>query len=78
MFTAEQISLVDRVVYAICFNHTAASISQLSHDRVWKAAAIGEEIPLAAGAFAGNVGEIDEHDMAWAAAEIDRIESMSI
>ncbi len=76
IFSAEQISLVDSVLDHICSNHTAASISQRSHDLVWEVAAIGEEIPMAAAAFAGNVGEIDEHDMVWARAEVERIESV--
>ena len=75
MFSAEQISMVDSVLEAICSGHTATSISQLSHDLVWEVAEIGEEIPMAAAAFAGNIGEIDEEDMAWARKEVDRIEA---
>jgi len=74
VFSAEQISLVDSILDAICSNHTATSISELSHDLVWEVAAIGEEIPMAAAAFGGNVGEIDENDMSWAHNEVDRIE----
>jgi hypothetical protein len=74
-FSAEQISLVDRIMRAICYSHTASSISHLSHDLVWESAEIGEVIPMEAAAFAGNVGEIDEEDMAWAIKEVDRIES---
>lgn len=77
-FSGEQISLVDSVLQAICFNHTAASISELSHDLVWGLAEIGEEIPMAAAAFGGNFGEIDEDDMGWARQEIDRIEGASL
>ncbi len=77
MFSAEQISLVDTVVDAICSNHTATSISNLSHDVIWEAAEIGEELPMAAAAFGGNFGEIDEHDIAWAHSEIDRIEKIA-
>jgi len=73
-FSATQISLVDGVITAICANHTAASISNLSHDYIWESAQIGEEIPMAAAAFGGNFGEINEDDIAWARNEIDRIE----
>jgi hypothetical protein len=73
-FSADQISLVDRVIQAICFNHAATSISWLSHDLVWESARIGEEIPMRAAAFAGAIGEIDETDMEWATGEIARIE----
>jgi len=76
MFSAAQISLVDSIIDAICSNHTAASISNLSHDLIWEAAEIGEEIPMAPAAFGGNFGEIDEDDIVWARAEIDRIEEI--
>ena len=74
MFTASQISLVDSVLEEICSNHTASSISNLSHDFIWESAQIGEEIPMSAAAFGGNFGEIDEDDIAWAKIEIDRID----
>jgi hypothetical protein len=76
MFSPEQISIVDGVLQEICRNHTATSISQLSHDIVWQSAEIGEEIPMSAAAFAGGIGEIDEVDMSWAQQEIDRIEGV--
>ena len=53
MFSAEEISMVDTIIEAICSGHTATSISQLSHDLVWESAEIGEEIPMAAAAFGG-------------------------
>lgn len=74
MFSSVEISIVDKVVDIICENHTAASISYLSHDFIWEIAEIGEEIPLSAAAFGSNIGELDEDDMAWAHSEIDRIE----
>ena len=74
VFSAEQISLVDSVLETICSGFTASSISELSHDIVWEAAAIGEEIPMHVAAFAGNIGEINEDDIEWANNEIDRIE----
>jgi hypothetical protein len=71
-FTPDEISLVDGVIEAICTSHTATSISALSHDLVWQAAEIGEEIPLAT-VFAGRVGELTETDMVWAQAEARRL-----
>jgi hypothetical protein len=75
MFGPEQISLVDKVVETVCSNTTARPASRASHDGVWESAEIGEEIPMAAAAFAGNFGELDEDDLAWAKKEIDRIEA---
>lgn len=72
-FSGDEISLVDDVLDAICHNHTAASISQLTHDHVWEAAEIGEELPLYT-VFALRRGELDESDMAWARAEMIRLE----
>ncbi len=73
MFSATQIGLVDGVIAAVC-NRTAASISNLTHDYIWESARIGEEIPIAAAAFGGRFGDINEADMSWARNEIDRIE----
>jgi hypothetical protein len=72
-FRAEEISLVDEVIDIICNSHTARSISDLTHDNVWKMAEIGEEIPLHAMLAAQRV-EIDESDIEWAMKEIGRIE----
>jgi hypothetical protein len=72
-FSAAEISLVDHVIQAVCQNHTAASISQLTHDHVWEAAEIGEELPLSS-VFASQRGEIDEDDLAWGRAEMIRLE----
>jgi hypothetical protein len=74
VFTAEEVSIVNEVIETVCTKHTAASVSHASHDSVWHAAEIGEEIPLFA-IFSGNVGELDEGDMAWAQAEIKKIEA---
>jgi len=78
MFTSDQISMVDGVIQAICLSHTATSISEISHDLVWEAAEIGEEIPMSAAAFGGSIGELDEDDIAWAQQEIDKIEKESV
>lgn len=45
--------------------HTANSISEMTHDNVWRAALEGEEIPLQA-TFASVPGEITEEVVAWA------------
>lgn len=64
-FSAEEISLVDEVFNYICHNHTARSISDMSHNVIWKIANIGEAIPYET-VFAVHQGEIDEVDIAWA------------
>jgi Protein of unknown function (DUF4065) len=72
-FTAEEISIVDQIIDIVCNDHTAASISALTHNHVWEAAEIGEEIPLYT-VFASRPGEIDENDLIWAKNEIFRVE----
>ncbi len=65
LFTANEISIVDDVANDIALNFTAVGISDLSHDRIWEMANIGEEIPYEA-IFAVRLGEIDEKDIQWA------------
>jgi hypothetical protein len=72
-FSADEISLVDHIIDVVCNNHTAASISQLTHDHVWEAAEIGEELPLYT-VFASRRGEIDESDIEWAKETMIRLE----
>lgn len=64
-FNANEISIVDEVFDVICHKHTAQSISEASHDVIWKLAEIGEEIPFYA-AFASKLGEVTADDVKWA------------
>lgn len=64
-FTAEEIEIVDAVLSAICDHHTAASISDLSHDLIWEAAELGEDIPVFA-VLAAQVGALTKNDKKWA------------
>lgn len=68
-FNGQEISLADEITDDICNNHTASSISDLSHTIVWEAAEIGEIIPLCA-IFSCNMGEINLSDMQWAKRQI--------
>lgn len=53
------------VTHAICNGHTAASISELTHDQIWEAAAEGEQIPLVA-TLGALPAEVDDEIMVWA------------
>ena len=68
----DEISLADYIIETVCDDHTATSISELSHDSVWRLAEIGEEIPLYA-VLAGKAGEVTEETMAWARSEAKRL-----
>ncbi|MBD1871830.1 SocA family protein [Cyanobacteria bacterium FACHB-471] len=65
LFSATELKFVDFLVHDVCKNHTASSISDLSHDMSWNAAHIGEEIPLAA-TLAVEEGVLTESDLKWA------------
>lgn len=46
VFSASEISMVDRMIEMICFGHTAASISDFSHTRIWQVTPDRATIPL--------------------------------
>jgi hypothetical protein len=64
-FSEKDVRFIDAVIDTICKSHTATSISEFSHDQIWAAAQMGEEIPLYA-VLAATPGEITDADMAWA------------
>jgi len=68
-FTQDEIGIIQQVIHFVCCEHTARSISTLTHDRVWKLAEVGEDIPYEA-MFIARLGEIDEHDVSWAKREL--------
>jgi hypothetical protein len=68
-FSADEISLVDQIIKGICSNHTAGSISKLTHDAIYELAEMGEEIPYEA-FLASELGEITENDLRWAQREL--------
>lgn len=61
----EQKALVDDVIRQVCENHSATSISDLSHTEIWKLADDKEEIPHYA-VFSVVPGEIRKADIEWA------------
>ena len=65
IFSPQELEIINTVVTWICDDHTASSISELTHDCVWEAAQDGEEIPLSA-VLGAIEGEITEEDKNWA------------
>ena len=64
LFTADEISLVDRAIdYVVA--HTAMEISDKSHDVIWELAEIGEEIPYQA-MLASRLDGVTKDDVKWA------------
>ncbi len=64
-FTADEMSIIDRAIYFVCYKHTAKGISDRTHDVIWELAEIGEEIPYAA-MLASVLGEVTPSDVEWA------------
>jgi hypothetical protein len=71
-FTPESISLVESVMEFVCCKHSARSISELSHTKVWELAELGEEIPMFA-LHALRKTEITEADVAWAKRSLEMV-----
>ncbi len=65
LFSADEISFVDTIIRFVCEDHTATSISEMTHDQAWKIAHIGETIPYEA-IYISSEGELTEKDMQWA------------
>lgn len=64
-FTGAQKNIIDEMIDVICNNHTANSISELTHNEMWNMAADNEEIPLYS-VFTITPGEITSSDVEWA------------
>jgi hypothetical protein len=67
-FTSRELEIVDWATRFVCNEHTAASISEASHDHIWQAAAEGEEIPYFT--IFAVPGEITSNDLEWANQEL--------
>ncbi len=65
IFSAQEISVIDKAIDFVCHQHTAREISDRTHDDIWEIAEIGEEIPYHA-MLAVTLGEVTAEDVAWA------------
>lgn len=71
-FTPEELQIIDWWIRHIDEDHTANSISELSHDYMWEIAGMGEEIPLYA-VFAPRIRAPRGKELEWAKAEAERL-----
>ena len=71
VFSSAEIEIINQIIDQVCDGHTAVSISDLSHDAIWEAADLGEEIPLYA-VLAAKTDPPTKEDMAWAEKAIKR------
>lgn len=72
IFTDAELSIVDWWTKHIDEDHTAGSISDLSHDYTWEIAGIGEEIPLYA-VLARRIRAPRGQELEWAKDEAKRL-----
>ena len=70
-FDPEDISLVEAMARAVCFDSRASVPGREAHDTVLRAARLGEVIPYFT-VFAGRPGESHAGDIAWAMRESER------
>ncbi len=65
----EEKRIVDSMIDFVCDEHTASSISERSHDDVWKFAKDGEELPYYT--IFSNKGLITPEDREWAQSKLE-------
>ena len=68
LFSDKELLVIDDVIKNITQDHTAASISEKSHNAIWEMAIMREELPYEA--FIGRPAKITDDDLAWAKSEI--------
>ncbi|MCW4462215.1 Panacea domain-containing protein [Sphingomonas sp. BT-65] len=69
-FSADEVDILNEAIDWVCELHTARSISELSHDKLWENAEIGEQIPVGAAVVVPD--DLDGTDIAWALSAMDR------
>jgi len=65
VFNEQERQILDAAIEFVCDGHTAVSISEMTHDIVWEAAQMGEEIPVFA-VLAATAGEVTKDHKSWA------------
>lgn len=70
-FSSEELELVTDVIGTVC-DFTAKQISDFTHNQIWEAADMGEEIPYHT-VFQMFPNEVTESDIAWGTKEAERI-----
>jgi hypothetical protein len=69
IFSEQEKEIIDKTIKFVCDRHTAASISEASHDHVWKVAEDGEEIPYYT--VFSIPGKITEDELEWARMQLE-------
>lgn len=72
LFTDKEMTLIDSQMLLVIGSHTANSISEKSHDEIWKMAIMREEIPYEA-YLVKRFAPPSKEDLDWAKAEIAKL-----
>ena len=72
-FSGDEIALVDDIIKYVCDEHTAKTISELSHDHIWRIAQTGEELPYFT--IFARPTQPDENEIEWARIAISGLAS---
>jgi hypothetical protein len=73
LFSVDEIHLINEIRDYVCEDHTAGSISELTHDDIWKMASLNEQIPYEA-ILVSSLARITKEDFEWAKEEISKIQ----
>jgi hypothetical protein len=65
--------LLDEVIEFVCFNNSAKTISEFSHNRAWEIAEFGDVLPYNS-IFHVFPSEVSPETMEWATAEVEKLE----
>jgi len=71
LFSDAEKVVIDATIAAVCDGHSARSISEHSHDAIWTAARMREDIPLHA-ILASDLDAPTEVDIQWARGALNR------
>ena len=72
IFSVDELQIVDWWIKHVDEDHSAESVSELSHDYMWEIAELGEQLPLYA-VFATRVRAPRGKELEWAKAEAKRL-----
>jgi len=74
VFTADELGIIDWWIKHVAEEHTAASISEASHDYAWKIARLGEVLPYQA-FLTRRIRQPSGKELDWVKAEAEKLGS---
>ena len=67
-FSSAEVDILNTTIDWVCDNHSACSISDLSHDALWEETDLNEQIPI--GAASLTIAEATAEEISWALKEL--------